>query len=55
MTAHWAFVIPIAGGYLLRASGPKARLWLTTGVWTLALWLAAYNATLIVGYCLNQA
>lgn len=55
MTAHWAFVIPIAGGYLLRASGPKARLWLTSGVWALALWLAAYNATLIVGYCLNQA
>ena len=55
MTAHWAFVIPIAGGYLLRASGSKARLWLTSGVWALALWLAAYNATLIVGYCLNQA
>lgn len=47
MTAHWAFIIPIAAGYLLRRTADSApRL----AVAALAVWLWAYNGTLIVGY-----
>lgn len=49
MTSHWAFVIPIAVGYLLRdmkAAFPRML------VAALTVWLWAYNATLIARYLL---
>ena len=47
MTAHWAFIIPVALGYLLRRhEGSVLRL----AVAALAVWMWAYNATIIVGY-----
>ena len=50
MTAHWAFVIPIALGYLLcRTRQPLLRL----AVCALAVWMWAYNATIIGGYLLG--
>ena len=49
MTAHWAFIVPIAAGYLLRRTiGAAPRLLVAA----LAVWLWAYNATLIVIYLL---
>ncbi len=47
MTAHWAFIIPIAAGYLLRHTSVVLPRFLVA---VLALWLWAYNATLLVGY-----
>lgn len=47
MTAHWAFIIPIAAGYILRRSNsmvPRAL------VAALAVWLWAYNAAIVIGY-----
>ena len=47
MTAHWAFIIPIALGYMLRRhEGSVLRL----VVAALAVWMWAYNATIIVEY-----
>lgn len=52
MTAHWAFVIPIAVGYLLR--NIKAKRGIYDGVIILigamTMWLWWYNGTLILGY-----
>ena len=49
MTAHWAFIIPIAIGYLLsRKPEVQAR---SLGAVT-ALWMWAYNAKIICGYLL---
>ena len=50
MTAHWAYVMPIAVGYLLVTQPQRRR---TTAVATVALttlWLWIYNAALIVKY-----
>lgn len=47
MTAHWAFIIPIAAGYLLcRTRSAMPRLLVAA----VAVWLWAYNATIIVEY-----
>lgn len=49
MTAHWAFIIPIAAGYLLcrtRSSLPRFA------VAALAVWMWVYNATIIAEYLL---
>lgn len=49
MTAHWAFIIPIAIAYLLRrTTSAVPRL----AVAALAVWLWAYNATIIAEYLL---
>lgn len=47
MTSHWAFVIPISAGYLLRDTKTALPRLLVAA---LAVWLWAYNATLIVQY-----
>lgn len=47
MTAHWAFIIPIATGYILRRSNSMAPRVLVAA---LAVWLWAYNATIVIGY-----
>lgn len=47
MTAHWAFIIPIAAGYILRRSNSMAPRVLVA---VLAVWLWAYNAAIVIGY-----
>lgn len=47
MTAHWAFVIPIAVGYLLRRMKGVLPRFMVAG---LALWMWVYNATILVDY-----
>lgn len=47
MTAHWAFIIPIAAGYILRRSNSMAPRVLVA---VLAVWLWAYNATILIDY-----
>ena len=49
MTAHWAFIIPIAIGYLLCR---MPTIWVRSLVAFLALWMWIYNATIICGYLL---
>ena len=47
MTAHWAFIIPIAAGYILRRSNSMAPRALVAA---LAVWLWAYNAAIVINY-----
>lgn len=47
MTAHWAFIIPIAAGYILRRSNSMAPRVLIAA---LAVWLWVYNAAIVIGY-----
>lgn len=47
MTAHWAFIIPIASGYILRRSNSMVPRVLVAA---LAVWLWAYNAAIVIGY-----
>lgn len=47
MTAHWAFIIPIAAGYILRRKNIMAARVLVAA---LTLWLWAYNAAIVIGY-----
>ena len=47
MTAHWAFIIPIAAGYILRRKNSMAARVLVVA---LTLWLWAYNAVIVIGY-----
>lgn len=47
MTTHWAFIIPIAAGYILRRSNSMAPRVLVAA---LAVWLWAYNAAIVIGY-----
>lgn len=49
MTAHWAFIIPIAIGYLLCR---MPTIWVRSLVAVLAVWMWIYNATIICGYLL---
>ena len=49
MTAHWAFIIPIAIGYLLCHT---RSILLRFAVASLAVWMWVYNATIIGGYLL---
>lgn len=49
MTAHWAFIIPIAIGYLLSR---KPQVQARPLVAVTALWMWAYNAKIICGYLL---
>ena len=49
MTAHWAFIIPIAAAYLLRRTRSSVPRWLVAA---LAVWLWCYNAAIIVQYLL---
>lgn len=47
MTAHWAFIIPIAAGYILKRKSSMAARVLVAA---LTLWLWAYNAVIVIGY-----
>lgn len=47
MTAHWAFIIPIAAGYILKRKNSMAVRVLVAA---LAVWLWAYNATIVIDY-----
>lgn len=47
MTAHWAFIIPIAAGYILRRKNSMAARVLVAA---LTLWLWTYNAVIVIGY-----
>lgn len=47
MTAHWALIIPIAAGYILRRKNSMAARVLVAA---LTLWLWAYNAVIVIGY-----
>lgn len=49
MTAHWAFIIPIAIGYLLCHT---RSILLRFAVASIAVWMWVYNATIIGGYLL---
>jgi hypothetical protein len=53
MTAHWAYVIPIAIGCLLQRAGRPAAIVLRGVLALLTLWLWAWNGTLMVGYMLG--
>lgn len=52
MTAHWAFIIPIAIGYLLKALSTKNQSHLRLIVMVLAVFLFFYNGLLIAQYLL---
>lgn len=47
MTAHWAFIIPIAAGYILRRSNSTVPRVLVAA---LAVWLWVYNAAIVIDY-----
>ncbi len=47
MTAHWAFIIPIAFGYLMKQASTQTRSILRMAVTMLAVFLFWYNGTLI--------
>lgn len=47
MTAHWAFIIPIAAGYILRRSNSMVPRVLVA---VLAVWLWAHNAAIVIDY-----
>lgn len=53
MTAHWAFIIPIAIGFAIRQlSGTKREL-VVSAVSALGAWMLFYNLAFIVGYCVE--
>lgn len=50
MAAHWAFIIPIAIGYLLSASPASVRRKLRAVLLALTFFLWMYNGLLLLGY-----
>lgn len=50
MTAHWAFIIPIAIGYILKNVKEKHLSTLRSGLLILSIFLFFYNSTLIFEY-----
>ena len=50
MTAHWAFIIPIAIGYILKNMKNKHLSYLRSGLLILSIFLFFYNSTLIFEY-----
>ena len=50
MTAHWAFVIPIAAAYVLRNAGTRTSRFARALTLLLTIWLWCYNGWLIAGY-----
>ena len=50
MTAQWAFIIPLAMAYLLRATHGRTGLAVRGAIAALAAYLVLYNGSLIVGY-----
>lgn len=54
MGAHWMFVIPFAIGFSLKESNPKWAMSIRVTTLLLALYLWAYNGTLIVSHFTNS-
>ena len=52
MAAHWAFIIPIAIGYLLKGLSARNQSHLRLIVMVLAVFLFFYNGLLIAQYLL---
>ena len=52
MTAHWAFVVPLAVAYLLRRTDGKIRTVLRVALWVLTAFLLAWNGAFIARYML---
>lgn len=50
MTAHWAFIIPIAAAYLLKATHGAMRQTVRLAVLATTIWMLAYNTTILFGY-----
>jgi hypothetical protein len=50
MTAHWAFVIPVAVAFLLRGLRPVPRRIASLSVGAIALYLWGYNLCVLVDY-----
>lgn len=50
MTAHWAFVIPLAVAFTLRDATPRIAAATRIAALLLTLWLWIYNGVLIVNY-----
>lgn len=53
MTAHWAFIIPVAAGFVLRAAKPALRRAMTFALAALAVAIMGYNLSLITAYCVG--
>lgn len=53
MTAHWAFILPLATAYLLRRLHGRRRMALNTLLALLTLYLAASNGWLMISYLLG--
>lgn len=52
MTAGWAFIVPIAYGYLLKGLPHKPQRWLRIALLVLTAYLALYNGIQIILYLL---
>ena len=50
MAAHWAFIIPIAIGYILKYGKEKYNSYLRSALWIVSIFLFFYNSTLIFDY-----
>ena len=50
MTAHWAYVMPVAMAFLLSAAKGRTRQWLRVVIALLTVYLWTYNGSLIGGY-----
>ncbi len=53
MTAHWAFVIPLAVAYLLRRTEGKAHTTLSVALWIITAFLLVWNGFFITRYMLG--
>lgn len=53
MTAHWAFIIPIAIGFAVRQLSGTKREIVVSVVSALSVWMIFYNVVLIVSYCVG--
>ena len=50
MTAHWAFVIPLAVGFLIKSADARHAAMVRSAVAVCTVWLLAYNLTVLVQY-----
>ena len=50
MTAHWAFIVPIAAAYLIKATHGAMRKTVRLAVLATTIWMLAYNTTILFGY-----
>ena len=50
MTAHWAFIIPLAIGFLLKNINARHATIVRSAVAVCTVWLLAYNLTVLIQY-----